>query len=102
MSRVFFSVAERPELRERRRELGDVWAQFLLHDAVSNRFWSRLHEEFPACQLFLVDSERDTLLAEGTACPRPGTLQTFPTRVGTRRSKTASPAARRPPSRRSR
>ncbi|HET7138084.1 MAG TPA: hypothetical protein VFI04_06990 [Gaiellaceae bacterium] len=44
-----------------------VWPDFLLHDAVSNRYWSRLWIDFPDFQFFLVEGER--VLAEGNCVP---------------------------------
>ena len=65
-----FSHAERPELVERRSELGDAWEEFMYHDAVANLHWDRQYEEFPDLQLYLVDDE-DRLLAESNAVPIP-------------------------------
>lgn len=64
------SHAERPDLRERRGELGDAWDEFMYHDAVANRFWDDQYEAFPDLQLFLVDAA-DRLLAESNAVPIP-------------------------------
>jgi len=61
-----FSQAERPELLQRRGELGAAWDEFMYHDAVANVFWERQYEEFPDLQLYLVD-EDDRLLAESNA-----------------------------------
>jgi GNAT superfamily N-acetyltransferase len=65
-----YSHAERPELVERRGELGDAWDEFMYHDAVANRLWDRQYEEFPDLQLYLVDDD-DGLLAESNAVPIP-------------------------------
>jgi GNAT superfamily N-acetyltransferase len=65
-----FSHAERPELVERRGELGDPWDEFMYHDAVANVHWDRQYEEFPDLQLYLVD-EDDRYLAESNAVPIP-------------------------------
>ena len=61
-----FSQAERPELLERRDELGDAWNEFMYHDAVANRLWDRQYEEYPDLQLYLLD-EDNKLLAESNA-----------------------------------
>jgi hypothetical protein len=61
-----YSHIERPELLERRDELGAAWDEFMYHDAVANAYWSRQYEEFPDLQLYLVD-EDDRLLAECNA-----------------------------------
>ena len=65
-----FSHAERPELLERRGELGDAWPEFMYHDPVANAHWDRQYEEFPDLQLYLVD-EDDRYLAESNAVPIP-------------------------------
>jgi hypothetical protein len=65
-----FSHAERPELFERRAELGDAWDEFMYHDAVANAHWDRQYEEFPDLQLYLVDDD-DQYLAEANAVPIP-------------------------------
>jgi hypothetical protein len=64
------SYGERPELLERRDELGAAWDEFMYHDAVANVYWNRQYEEFPDLQLFLLD-ENDRLLAESNAVPIP-------------------------------
>ena len=65
-----FSQAERPELLERRDELGATWPEFMHHDAVASVFWSRQYEEYPDLQLYLLDDE-DRLLAESNAVAIP-------------------------------
>jgi hypothetical protein len=65
-----FSQAERPELLERRDELGATWPEFMHHDAVASVFWDRQYEEYPDLQLYLLDDE-DRLLAESNAVPIP-------------------------------
>ena len=65
-----YSHAERPELRERRGELGDAWPEFMYHDPVANAHWDRQYEEFPDLQLYLLD-EDDRYLAESNAVPIP-------------------------------
>ncbi|MGZ8692665.1 MAG: GNAT family N-acetyltransferase [Gaiellaceae bacterium] len=65
-----FSQAERPELLERRGELGDAWDEFMHHDAIANAHWDRQYEEFPDLQLYLLD-EDDRYLAESNAVPIP-------------------------------
>jgi len=65
-----FSHAERPELGERRGELGDAWPEFMYHDPVANAHWDRQYEEFPDLQLYLVDGD-DRYLAESNAVPIP-------------------------------
>jgi hypothetical protein len=65
-----FSHTERPELLERRAELGAAWDEFMYHDAVANAHWDRQYEQFPDLQLYLVD-EDDRYLAESNAVPIP-------------------------------
>lgn len=60
------SYADRPELLDRRNELGAAWPEFMYHDAVAGLYWTRQYAEFPDLQLFLVD-EDDGLLAESNA-----------------------------------
>jgi hypothetical protein len=64
------SYAERPELLDRRDELGAAWDEFMYHDAVAGVHWNRQYEAFPDLQLFLLD-EDDRLLAESNAVPIP-------------------------------
>ena len=68
--RELFSLPERPELLQRRGELGDAWEEFMYHDAVANVCWDRQYEEFPDLQLFLLD-DGDRLMAESNAVPIP-------------------------------
>jgi hypothetical protein len=96
-----FSQAERPELVERRGELGAAWDEFMYHDAVANRLWNRQYEEFPDLQLYLLD-EDDRYLAESNAVPIPFAPARFRTTAGTRRWSRLSRASRRRPCRRSR
>jgi hypothetical protein len=65
-----YSQAERPELLERRKELGATWDEFMYHDSISDVYWTRQYEEFPDLQLYLVDDD-DRLLAESNAVPVP-------------------------------
>lgn len=64
------SHAERPDLVERRHELGDAWDEFMYHDSVANRLWDEQYAHFPDLQLYLVDGD-DRLLAECNAVPVP-------------------------------
>jgi hypothetical protein len=64
------SHADRPELLERRDELGAAWDEFMYHDAVAGEYWNRQYEEFPDLQLYLLD-EDDRLVAESNAVPIP-------------------------------
>jgi GNAT superfamily N-acetyltransferase len=50
--------------------LEGIWPEFLLHDAVSNRYWNRIYGDFVEFQFALVDG--DDLLAEGNSIPVAG------------------------------
>jgi hypothetical protein len=65
-----YSQAERPELLQRRDELGATWEEFMHHDAVASVCWDRQYEEFPDLQLFLLDDD-DRLIAESNAVAIP-------------------------------
>ena len=60
--------ADRPELREQRRELDD-FPEFMFHNAMGRRYWDRLYTDFPAFQLAVLDG--DELIAEVHALPLP-------------------------------
>jgi GNAT superfamily N-acetyltransferase len=63
--------ADRPDLRERRYEelSGVTFPEYMHHNAMGWRFWSRLYSDFPSFQVALVDA--DELLAEAHAVPIP-------------------------------
>lgn len=65
-----FSHAERPELKERRDELGEAWPAFMHEDPVANRWWDEQYAQFPDLQLYLLDDD-DRYLAECNAVPIP-------------------------------
>lgn len=44
-----------------------VWPEFLMHDAIANRYWGRLEVDFPDFQFLLVDGDR--IVAEGNCVP---------------------------------
>jgi len=50
--------------------LEGIWPAFLLHDAISNRYWDRIYTEFPEFQFKLV--EDGEVLAEGNCIPVAG------------------------------
>jgi GNAT superfamily N-acetyltransferase len=62
----FVSGAELGSLEQ----LTGVWPEFLLHDAVSNRYWNRLYDDFVDFQFALVDEGR--VVAEGNCVPVKG------------------------------
>jgi GNAT superfamily N-acetyltransferase len=55
---------------ETEERLEGIWPQFLLHDAISNRYWNRLYTDFPDFQFAMV--EDGELLAEGNCIPVAG------------------------------
>lgn len=63
------SAAERPELIERRNSLHEAWPEFMHHDPVASANWDSLYERFGAFQFFLVESDDDTVVAEGNSLP---------------------------------
>jgi GNAT superfamily N-acetyltransferase len=60
--------ADRPDLRQVRRELGG-FPEYMNHNAMGSRYWGRLYDELPDFQLALVDEGR--LVAEVHALPVP-------------------------------
>jgi GNAT superfamily N-acetyltransferase len=58
--------ADRPDLRARRRELRG-FPEYLNHNPVGAKYWSRLYDDFPAFQLALEDAGE--LVAEVHALP---------------------------------
>jgi GNAT superfamily N-acetyltransferase len=52
---------------ETEQRLEGIWPEFLLHDAISNTYWSRLYSDFPEFQF--VALEGDELIAEGNCVP---------------------------------
>jgi len=55
---------------ETEQRLEGIWPQFLLHDAISNRYWNRLYTDFAHYQFVLVDGGR--VVAEGNCVPVAG------------------------------
>jgi hypothetical protein len=48
--------------------VGASWAELMKHDAISNRFWSRLYSDFAAFQYVLIDAD-ETVLAACNSIP---------------------------------
>ena len=61
--------ADRPELRERRRDELDTFPEFMIHNAMGWKYWDRLYDDFPAFQLAVIDGE--ALLGEVHALSLP-------------------------------
>jgi GNAT superfamily N-acetyltransferase len=69
MALQFPTMAERPDLRPRGRDLMVVWPEFMHHDPVCNRLFGRVRTELAQLQFFAWDDETDELAAEGNALP---------------------------------
>ena len=69
MSAQIVTIAERPDLDARLGEVRDPWPEFLHHDAIVNRYWDALYDEFPEFQLALLDVEADEVVAKGCTIP---------------------------------
>jgi len=52
------------------QRLEGIWPEFLLHDAISNRYWERLRTDFAGFQFVMLDG--DLLVAEGNCIPVAG------------------------------
>jgi GNAT superfamily N-acetyltransferase len=52
------------------QRLEGIWPEFLLHDAISNRYWNRLYTDFADFQFVLVDDGE--VIAEGNCIPVAG------------------------------
>ncbi len=59
--------ADRPDLRDRRRDELSGFPTYMNHNAMGWRYWGRLYDDFPAFQLALEDGEE--LVAEVHALP---------------------------------
>ena len=59
--------ADRPDLRERRSAELNTFPAFMNHNAMGDRYWARLYDEFPAFQLALEDGGE--LVAEVHSLP---------------------------------
>ena len=65
-----FTHTERPELRARWSELvAPAWPELMLHDAVCNRYWRCLTEQFPDGQFYLCDESTGAVLGVGNTVP---------------------------------
>ena len=64
MSETFVTLEQRPDLIAQVRGLTqEVWAEFLHHDAVCNRYWRLLYSTFARFQVVLC-GPADTVTAE--------------------------------------
>jgi hypothetical protein len=76
----FYTFAERPELERLKQPLLDAWPRFMLWDPVADACFGLLYDRFPAFQHFLVDEERDELIAEVNSLPAPLEVGSLPDR----------------------
>ena len=68
MPRETFTLAQRPELEGQVRRLApEVLPEFMLHDAVANRYWEKLYSDFPEFQIAVCEGER--VVAAGHTIP---------------------------------
>ena len=98
MALLFPTMAERPDLRPRARELMAVWPQFMHHDPVCNRLFGRVRDEHAHLQFFAWDDELDEVVGEGMRFRRHGTTtpRSFQMEASTRSWKPPSPTSTRP------
>jgi hypothetical protein len=62
--------SDRPELWDDLRDLAEeVWPEYNLHGDVINQYWAQLYDVFPEWQFVLLDSDENTVLAEGQTIP---------------------------------
>ncbi len=69
MSIRFPTMAERPDLRVRARDLTRMWPTFMHHDPVCNAYFGRVRDEHAHLQFFAWDDEHDDVVAEANAVP---------------------------------
>ena len=69
MQVTFPTLAERPDLGPRARELGAVWPPFMHHDSVANRYFPRVRSELAHVQFFALDAERQEVAGEANTAP---------------------------------
>ncbi len=67
MAYTIVTMEERPDLKAQVHRLNPaVWPEFMLHDAVSARYWRRLFADFARFQLALCDENEHVLGAAST------------------------------------
>jgi GNAT superfamily N-acetyltransferase len=79
MALHFPTDAERPDLRGGPK-LGDIWPEFMYHDAVLNEFFLRAVRETAELQFYAWDDERDEVVGQGNCVPAAwdGTVDALP------------------------
>ena len=64
------TLAERPDLRNACDNVTkNAWPEFMLHDPISNEYWSALYETFPAFQFALFEPNSKDVAAVGNSLP---------------------------------
>jgi GNAT superfamily N-acetyltransferase len=67
---ALITLEERPDLEDAfAGVIGDAWPEFMLHDAVANRYWADLSRAFPAFQFGLVERATGRAVAAGNCLP---------------------------------
>ena len=95
------SYAERPDLLDRRDELGAAWDEFMYHDAVANVTGTGSTRSSPTCSSSCSTTTTGCSPSRTPSRSRSGPAS-CPTTAGMRRSSRRSPAGPRRPCRRSR
>jgi hypothetical protein len=69
MAYKILTMEERPDLKPHIHRLNPaVWPEFMLHDAVSSRYWRQLFKTFAGFQIALCD-EHDNVVGAGSSIP---------------------------------
>lgn len=66
--RIITASEDRDRVHNFDRATTNVWPEFMLHDALSNRLWGRLDADFPEYQFIVVDAD-DQPIAHGNSAP---------------------------------
>jgi len=76
----FPTIAERPDLRARARELVFMWPPYMHHDPVCNAYFGRVRDDLGHLQIIAWDDEFDEVVAEGNVAPTSwdGNIETLP------------------------
>ncbi|MBT5828995.1 MAG: hypothetical protein HOH77_02275, partial [Candidatus Latescibacteria bacterium] len=68
MNYQFTTIQDRPELRPQINQLTEViWPPFMHQDPIGNKYWPRLFDDFPQCQIVLL--ENDDVIGIGNTIP---------------------------------
>jgi GNAT superfamily N-acetyltransferase len=66
---LFPTMAARPDLRSRARDLMREWPPFMHHDPVANAYFGRVRDEYDDLQFFAWEDEADAVAAEANVVP---------------------------------